>query len=88
MFASVLSAMSADVRSAEWVGTYLHQLAGTHAAAGDAVQASARAREAAIIARQTASSRLDADLKRLVQRLTARWPGHPAVDEVLDALHR
>lgn len=86
MFEAGLGAMPASIRNAEFVGSYLYQLAATHAAAGDVVQASVRAREAAVIARQTASSRLGGDLSRLAARLRARWPNHPAVAEVLDAL--
>jgi tetratricopeptide (TPR) repeat protein len=86
LFEAGLSAMPAEVRNAEWVGSYLYQLAATHAAAGDVVEACARAREAAVIARQTTSSRLDGDLRRLAARLSERWPNHPAVTEVLDVL--
>jgi transcriptional regulator with XRE-family HTH domain len=86
MFEAGLAAMPANIRNAEFVGSYLYQLAATDAAAGDVAQASERAREAAVIARQTSSSRLDGDLGRLAARLHARWPNHPAVAEVLDAL--
>jgi len=67
---------------------YRVQLAAAHARAGDPEQACSVAAQAVLIARQTGSSRLRAQLARLLVQLSARWPALPAVadlDELMSA---
>jgi tetratricopeptide (TPR) repeat protein len=67
---------------------YRVQLAAAHARAGDPEQACSAAAQAVLIARQTGSPRLRAQLGRLLAQLSARWPALPAVadlDELISA---
>jgi transcriptional regulator with XRE-family HTH domain len=61
---------------------YRVQLAAAHARARDPEQACSVAAQAALIARQTGSSRLRAQLDRLLAQLSARWPDLPAVADL------
>jgi tetratricopeptide (TPR) repeat protein len=81
-----LAEMPAEVGESEWIAWYLVRLAAAHAHAGDAEQACAVAARAVLIARQTSSSRLRAQLCRLRAQLATRWPGLPAVAELAELL--
>jgi len=71
--------MPPEVGQSEWIAWYLVRLAVAHARVGDPEQACSVAAQAALITRQTQSSRLRAQLDRLLARLSARWPTLPAV---------
>ena len=74
--------MPPEVGQSEWITWYLVRLAAAHARAGDPEQACSVAAKAVLIARQTGSSRLRAQLDRLLARLSARWPAYPAVADL------
>lgn len=75
-----------DVRSSDWAGDFVCQLAFAYAQVGAPDAAAAQARQAAAIARGTASGTLIAQVQRLHARLTETWPTHPAVAELGDVL--
>jgi transcriptional regulator with XRE-family HTH domain len=77
-----LAEMPPEVRQSEWIAWYLVRLAAAHARAGDPEQACSVATQAALITRQTESSRLRAQLDRLLAQLSARWPALPAVADL------
>ncbi len=81
-----LEQMPPQVRQAEWIAWYLVRLAAAHAHAGDAEQACSVAAEAALVASQTGSARLHAQLCRLRAQLAGRWPGLPALAELGERL--
>jgi len=82
-----LAEMPPEVGQSEWIAWYVVRLAAAHARAGDPEQACSVAAQAALITRQTESSRLRAQLDRLLAQLSARWPTLPAVAD-LDELMR
>lgn len=69
-----LEAMPAEVRQTEWVGSYVLQLAATHADAGDNAAAQLVLAEVEQIAQVMGSTRLLAELVRLRLRLSGRGP--------------
>lgn len=75
-----------DQRASAWTGVFLAHLAAVHTVSGDADQAAAVALQCAQIARVTASARLAAMLVCVYDRLRGRWPGHPAVAALGEAL--
>jgi hypothetical protein len=75
-----------DERQSEWGAGYLVHMAAVHERSGDVEQASAVALAAAHIARLTGSPRLRAMLTPLHRQLAARWPGHPDVVALGEAL--
>jgi transcriptional regulator with XRE-family HTH domain len=77
-----LAEMPSEVGQSEWIAWYLVRLAAAHARAGDPEQACSVAAQAALIARQTESSRLRAQLNRLLAQLSAQWPALPAVTDL------
>ncbi|MGD0560858.1 MAG: helix-turn-helix domain-containing protein [Streptosporangiaceae bacterium] len=77
-----LAEMPPQVGQSEWIARYLVRLAAAHARAGDPEQACSVAAQAALITRQTESSRLRAQLDRLLAQLSARWPTLPAVADL------
>jgi hypothetical protein len=52
----------------------------------DPARAASLGLDALAAARQTGSARILGELRTLDQRLTARWPGHPASRSIRDAL--
>jgi transcriptional regulator with XRE-family HTH domain len=80
--AAGLAEMPPEVGQSEWIAWYLVRLAAAHARTGDPEQACAVAAQAALIACQTESSRLRAQLDRLLAQLSARWPTLPAVADL------
>jgi transcriptional regulator with XRE-family HTH domain len=82
-----LAELPAEIRRAEWVTDYLHQLVLAHAQAGEPEQACAAAGKAASIALDTHSVRVPAQLRRLHARLAAAYPDVQAVDELGELLH-
>jgi tetratricopeptide (TPR) repeat protein len=74
-----LAEMPPEVGQSEWIAWYLVRLAAAHAGAGDPEQACSVATQAALITRRTESSRLRAQLDRLLAQLSARWPTLPAI---------
>jgi tetratricopeptide (TPR) repeat protein len=81
-----LTEMPPEVGQPEWITWYLVRLAGAHALAGDPEQACSVAGRAALIASQTGSSRLHAQVGRLQAQLSARWPDLPAVAELAELM--
>ena len=79
-----LAEMPTEVRQSDWIAWYLVRLAAAYAHAGDPERACSVAAQAAHIASQTGSSRLRAQLSRLQAQLAVRWPGLPALGELLD----
>jgi transcriptional regulator with XRE-family HTH domain len=77
-----LTEMSPEMGKSDWIAWYLVRLAAAHARAGDPEQACSVAAQAALIARQTGSSRLRGQLNRLLAQLSARWPALPAVADL------
>lgn len=75
-----------DERQSEWGAAYLVHMAAVHERAGDVDQATAVALDAARIARRTGSPRLRGMLTPLHRRLSARWPAHPDVAVLGEAL--
>jgi transcriptional regulator with XRE-family HTH domain len=74
-----LAELPPEMAQSEWIAGYLMRQAAAHARAGNPEQACSVATEAALIARQTESSGLGAQLERLLAQLSARWPTLPAV---------
>jgi transcriptional regulator with XRE-family HTH domain len=74
-----LAEMPPEVGQSEWIAWYLVRLAAAPAGAGDPEQACSVATQAALITRRTESSRLRAQLDRLLAQLSARWPTLPAI---------
>jgi transcriptional regulator with XRE-family HTH domain len=81
-----LAEMPPEVGQSEWIAWYHLRLAAAHARAGDAEQACSVAAQAALTARQTESSRLRAQLDRLLAHLSARWPTLPAVVDLSELM--
>jgi transcriptional regulator with XRE-family HTH domain len=81
-----LAEMPPEVRQSEWIAWYLVRLAAAYAHAGDAEQACSVALQAVLVASQTGSSRLRAQLCRLRAQLAARWPGLAVVAELGERL--
>jgi transcriptional regulator with XRE-family HTH domain len=77
-----LAEMPPGVMHCEWTAWYHMRLAAAHARAGDPEQACSVAAQAALIARQVESSRLRAQLIRLLAQLSAQWPTLPAVADL------
>jgi tetratricopeptide (TPR) repeat protein len=77
-----LAEMSPEVGQSEWIAWFLVRLAAAHARAGDPEQACSVAAQAVLIARRTGSSRLRAQLDRLLAQLSARWSALPAVADL------
>jgi plasmid maintenance system antidote protein VapI len=77
-----LTELPAGAGQSELFAGYRVQLAAAHARARDPEQACSVAAQAVLIARQTGSPRLRAQLDRLLAQLSARWPGLPAVAEL------
>src|SRR5260370_1712489 len=75
-----------DQRSSAWAARNLAHLAAVHTVSGDADQAATVALQCAEIARVTASARLAAMLVSVYHRLRDRWPGHPRVADLGEAL--
>jgi transcriptional regulator with XRE-family HTH domain len=73
-------------QESEWAAEYLCYLADMHALGGDAEQACAAALKAATVARRARSVRLSRMLAPVHARLAARWPGHPEVEALAEAL--
>ena len=69
-----LTEMRPEAGQSEWIAWYHVRLAVAHARAGDPEQACSVAAQAALIARRTGSSRVSAQLDRLLAQLSARWP--------------
>jgi tetratricopeptide (TPR) repeat protein len=82
LLAAGLAEMPSEVGQSEWIAWYLVRLASAHARAGDPEQACSVAAQAALVARQTESSRLRAQLGRLLAQLSAQWPTLPAVADL------
>jgi len=78
--------MPPEVGQSEWIAWYLVRLAAAHARAGDPEQACSAAAQAALITRQTGSSRLRAQLNHLLTQLSARWPALPAVADLTELM--
>jgi transcriptional regulator with XRE-family HTH domain len=76
-----LTEMPPGPGQSELFAGYHVYLAAAHARAGDPEQACSVATRAVLIARQTGSSQLRAQLDRLLAQLSARWPALPAVAE-------
>jgi plasmid maintenance system antidote protein VapI len=70
----------------QWIAWYRVRLAAAHAHAGDPDQACSVAAQAALIARQTGSPRLHAQLDRLLAQLSARWPALPVVADLAERI--
>ncbi|MQA84090.1 MAG: helix-turn-helix domain-containing protein [Streptosporangiales bacterium] len=81
-----LGGLDEDARRSEWAIEYLYHLAIAHMQADAPDRACAIALEATTIARITESARMLRQLSRLHARLTEKWPDHPAVTELADAL--
>jgi tetratricopeptide (TPR) repeat protein len=77
-----LTELPPEAGRSELFAGYRVQLAAAHARAGDPEQACSVASRAVLIARQTGSSRLRAQLDRLLAQLSARWPALPAVADL------
>lgn len=77
-----LTEMPPEAGQYEWFTGYRVQLAAAHARAGDPEQACSAAAQAVLIARQTGSPRLRAQLDHLLAQLSARWPALPAVADL------
>lgn len=77
-----LAEMPPGVLQSEWIAWYDMRLAVAHARAGDPEQACSFAAQAALIARQTKSSRLRAKLNCLLAQLSVQWPALPAVADL------
>jgi tetratricopeptide (TPR) repeat protein len=77
-----LAAMPPEAGQSEYIAGYLGRLAAAHAQSGELEQACVVAAQAIMIARQTGSSRLTAQLSRLRAQFAARWPGSPAIAEL------
>lgn len=75
-----------DVRSSDWAGDFIYQLAVAYTQAHEPEAAAAEAAEAAALARRTASDTLLTQVRRLHVQLVERWPNHPTVAELGDAL--
>jgi hypothetical protein len=78
--------MPPEVGQSEWIAWYLVRLAAAHARAGDPERACSVAAQATLITRQTGSSRLHAQLNRLLAQLSARWPALPAVADLAELI--
>jgi hypothetical protein len=81
-----LAEMPPEVGQSQWIAWYLVRLAAAHARGGDPEQSCSVAAQAALIARQTESSRLRAQLDRLLAQLSARWPTLPAVADLSELM--
>jgi len=81
-----IEALDATARQSEWGASYLLHLASAHMQAGDVDQAVAAAGEAAASARRIGSASLLARSRRLHARMARRWPGHPDVALLGEAL--
>jgi tetratricopeptide (TPR) repeat protein len=77
-----LRQMPPQAAQSELFAGYRVQLAAAHARASDPEQACSVAAQAVLIARQTGSPRLRAQLDRLLVQLSARWPAFPAVADL------
>jgi tetratricopeptide (TPR) repeat protein len=77
-----LTELPARAGQSELFSGYHVQLAAAHARARDPEQACSVAAQALLIARQTGSPRLRAQLDRLLAQLSARWPALPAVADL------
>jgi transcriptional regulator with XRE-family HTH domain len=77
-----LTEMRPEAGQSEWIAWYQVRLAVAHARAGDPEPACSVAAQAVLIARQTGSSRVSAQLDRLLAQLSARWPALPAVADL------
>jgi len=75
-----------EEQASEWGAGYLVHMAAVHERSGDPDRAAAAALAAARVARQTGSPRLRGMLAPLCGRLSARWPAHPAVIALAEAL--
>jgi transcriptional regulator with XRE-family HTH domain len=81
-----VDALDDTARQSEWGASYLLHLARAHMQQDDAEQACAAAAQAASVARRLASGRLRALLRELHGQMAARWPGHPDVAALAEAL--
>jgi transcriptional regulator with XRE-family HTH domain len=81
-----LAEMPPELGQSEWIAWYLVRLAAAHVRAGDPEQACCVAAQAMLITRQTGSSRLHAQLNRLLAQLSARWPTLPAVADLAELM--
>jgi tetratricopeptide (TPR) repeat protein len=77
-----LTEMPPEAGQSELFAGYRVQLAAAHARARDPEQACSVAAQVVLIARQTGSQRLRAQLDRLLAQLSARWPALPAVADL------
>jgi len=77
-----LTELPPEAGQSELFAGYRVQLAAAHARAGDPEQACSVAAQAVLIARQAGSSRMRAQLDRLLAQLSARWPALPAVADL------
>jgi hypothetical protein len=77
-----LTELPPEAGQSELFAGYRVQLAAAHARAAEPEQACSVASQAVLIARQTGSSRLRAQLDRLLAQLSARWPTLPAVADL------
>ena len=77
-----LTEMPPEPGQSQFIARYLMRLAAAHAREDDPEQACSVAAQAALIARRTGSSRLRAQLDRLLAQLSARWPDLPAVADL------
>jgi tetratricopeptide (TPR) repeat protein len=84
--AAGLTELPPEAEQSELFAGYRVQLAAAHARAGDPEQACSVAAQAVLIARQTGSPRLRAQLDRLLAQLSARWPVLPAVADLGELL--
>jgi hypothetical protein len=81
------AALPAEYQSSAWGARNLARLASVHAWHGvDLEAADGYLRQAAGIARVTSSERLASDLRHAYQRLQSRWPDHPRVAGLREAL--
>ena len=77
-----------EARSSEWVGEYLYHLAVAYLQAGAPDRACETAMEVMETAQAVGSARLADRLRVLHARLVQRWPDHPLVTELGEALRR
>ncbi|HMH91908.1 MAG TPA: helix-turn-helix transcriptional regulator [Streptosporangiaceae bacterium] len=75
-----------DEQASEWGAAYLVHMAAVHERSGDADRAAAVALDAARVVRQTGSPRLRGMLGPQHRRMAARWPDHPGVAMLGEAL--
>lgn len=86
LLADGIGALPESIRGSEWVAWYRVQEASARAAAGDVDEAVAGLLAALRVLVSAGGAKTHGEIAAIQRLLAVRWPGHPAVDELRDAL--